>query len=103
MPGDRTIVDQIRRLLRDQGETYPKEAHRELKEWCEERDYQPPSYDAVRQRFYLCRRAGLIESAGTAASGNPGAFDRSLYRMSPGVDPDDDRWGNVQGEVYPDL
>lgn len=99
MPGDRTIVDQIKRSM-GSDRTYPKEVHRRLKEWSEKNDYKPPSYDAVRQRFYLCRRAGLIESAGAGESDNPGAFDRQYYRMATGVDADDPRWDDVQTEVY---
>ena len=97
-------ADLTRIYLLARGRGGPYGAYTFIREWLAERysgrarPYRPPTYKDMRRLFYVLRRLGLIEPAGTEPA-RRGPFRRHLYRVVPGKERDI-RWLSPVNALY---
>jgi hypothetical protein len=97
-------ADLIRIYLLVRGRGSPYGTYVFIHEWLAERyadratPYVGPTYDSIRRLFYMLRRLGLIEPAGTEPA-KRGPFQRHLYRVVRGKERDI-RWRDPVNALY---
>ena len=94
----KSLAEYIRDYLNENGTAYVLELAREYEGYCEENDYNAPSYDSVRSTVHTLKRLGLIEVSHRQPGEKTALEPRTYYQLSSGALGRD--WNDPRGQLY---
>lgn len=90
----------IRDYLLREGEAYPHEIYRALKDEKEFRGLTMGSATNFYRYFYILRKLGAVQKTGRTEPSSRSGMDRVYYRVALGFEGRDDIWNNPQKAMY---
>lgn len=93
-----SLAEFVRDYLHENGTAYVAEMRREYAAYCEEHDYNAPSYDSVRSTIHTLKRLGLIEVSHRQVGEKPALEPRAYYKLTSGAIGRD--WSDPRGQLY---